>query len=279
VAGSGTTRGHTVAEAHSYVPDSTEMSAIPMARHVIYPSSAATPQPEPAMSSRLAAVLAATLVPALATTASAQGAPGDCDDCYAAPAAPVVLVRAPELSHRFGVGLHVASLAIADRNDPNADPTQLGGGGLQLRYRLTPRWELELGMSALREQTPDGMPTGPELQVGTLGALFHMRPGRRWDWYLVGAIGGIHEGTRNDGTDHQARALAELGIGLERRWSHLSVGVELRGVGIAPQQQDQAQPGVTLGAAAKTSSPTPAPSTDSRGDAGAQFSVAATYYF
>src|SRR5688500_5116898 len=135
------------------------------------------------MSHRL--LFAALLVPALSSVALAQGAPGDCTDCYAYAAPVVVAPPAPEVdpSRRFGVGLHIASLAIADRDNPDADPTQLGGGGLQIRYKLTPRWELELGLSTMREHDDEHMPVGPEMHAATLGALFHMRPGRRWDWY------------------------------------------------------------------------------------------------
>ena len=231
------------------------------------------------MSFRL--LLAATLVPALSTAAFAQGAPGDCEDCYVVAPTPIAVAADPALSHRLGVGLHVASLAIADRNDPEADPTQLGGGGIQVRYRLTRRWELELGVTTLQQHDADHMATGPQVHAGTIGASFHMRPGHRWDWYLLGAVGGIHEGDRHATADHQGRAMGQLGIGLERRWRHLDLGIELRAVGIAPAQTDstqqppaEAQPGT---AAARTAAPTP--TTDERGDSGAQLSFAATYYF
>jgi hypothetical protein len=232
-------------------------------------------------------VLAAVLVPALSTVALAQGAPGDCGDCYAA--APVVVpVAAPapevDLSRRLGVGLHVASLAIANHDDPDAEPTQLGGGGLQVRYKLTPRWELELGLSALRQHDDDGMPTGPILHSATLGALFHMRPGKRWDWYLVGAVGGLHEGEHDDANaEHQGRAMAQLGIGVDHRWGRLGVGLELRAVGIAPEEDDGRASATdaaarTAGTGGTTTTP-PAVEDDRRGDHGAQVSLGATYYF
>lgn len=237
------------------------------------------------MSHRL--LLAAVFVPALSTAAFAQGAPGDCDDCYAvapAPAPVVVVTPAVDLSHRLGVGLHVASLAIANHDDPNADPTQLGGGGVQVRYRLSPRWELELGLSALREHDDDGMPTGPEMHAAELGAMFHMRPGHRWDWYLLGAIGGLHEGSRSDrsGDDHQGRAMAQLGVGVEHRWNRLGLGLELRAVGLAPDDMTAGDaPTNTAARTAGTQPPPPPPTVedDQHGDHGAEVTFGATYYF
>jgi hypothetical protein len=231
------------------------------------------------MSHRL--LLAALFLPALSSVASAQGAPGDCADCYVV--APVPIAPPPpevDLSRRIGVGLHVSSLAIANREDPDADPTQLGGGGLQVRYRITPRWELELGLSTFREHDEEHMPIGPEMHAATLGALFHMRPGKRWDWYLVGALGGLHEGDRRDGDDDDARgrAMAQLGIGIEHRWRRLGVGLEVRAVGIAPEEQDDVvRPARTSGTGGATT--TPPVEADERGDTGAQVTLGATYYF
>lgn len=240
------------------------------------------------MSHRL--LLASVIVPALSTAAFAQGAPGDCDDCVvvaSAPAPAVVVSPAVELSHRLGVGLQISSLAIANHDDPNADPTELGGGGLQVRYRLTPRWELELGVSTLREHDADGMPTGPEMHAAELGAMFHMRPGHRWDWYLLGAVGGLHEGNKHDDA-HQGRAMAQLGVGIEHRWNRFGLGLEVRAVGIAPD--DMADRGDTTAPPASTSArlagsqpppppPPPATEADKRGDAGGQVTFGATYYF
>jgi hypothetical protein len=227
-------------------------------------------------------LLAALIVPALSAVAVAQ--PGACDDCYA-PAPVVVTAPGPELgmANRLGVGLHVASLAIANREDPEAEPTHLGGGGLQVRYRLNRRWELELGFTALRETDEDGeVLDGPEIHAATVGALFHMRPGRRWDWYLLGAIGGIHVGDRRDDDHDKGRAMAQLGIGIERRWNHLSIAAELRAVGIAPEHDESAGREVDVagrGAAPPPPPPPPPVRNDDRGDAGAQFQVSATYYF
>jgi hypothetical protein len=230
------------------------------------------------MSHRL---LAALLLPALSSVALAQGAPGDCADCYVV--APVPTAPPPtevDLSRRLGVGLHVASLAIANREDPDADPTQLGGGGLQVRYRLTPRWELELGLSALREHDEEHMPVGPQMHTATLGALFHMRPGHHWDWYLVGAVGGIQKGDRRDDDAEQGRAMAQLGIGIEHRWRRLGIGLELRAVGIAPEEQgEDVRPAARTAGTGGGVSTTPPVEDDERGDTGAQVSFGATYYF
>jgi hypothetical protein len=188
-----------------------------------------------------------------------------------------MVVPETDRARRFGVGLHLASLAIASRDNPDAEPTHLGGGGIQLRYQVTRRWELELGFATLREQDAEGMPIGPVIHTGTVGALYHMRPGRRWDWYLLGAIGGMHVGEHRDRDTNPGRAMGQLGIGVERRWRRLGIGAELRAVGIAPDQTAVAQGATTP--AARTEAPPPPTEDERRGDGGAQFSLAATYYF
>src|SRR5512134_38845 len=194
VAGSGTAVG----EHHTGVANPTQTVANTVARLVIYRGLPPTTQPSRYRSMSHRILFAAVLLPALSSVAAAQ--PGACEDCYVYGPPVVVAQPGPQvdvMADRLGVGLHAVSLAIANREDPDAEPTHLGGGGLQLRYRLTPRWELELGFSTLRETDEDGMVVdGPEIHTATLGAMFHMRPGRRWDWYLIGAIGGVHVGDR-----------------------------------------------------------------------------------
>jgi hypothetical protein len=235
------------------------------------------------------AFAAALPIVALAGTASAQpaygyGPPGDCDCAPPAapaygygPAVPIVVPQSPDLVHRLGVGLHGMGLAIANREDPDADPTQLGGGGLQVRYRLTRRWELELGIGALQQHDEEtGEPIGSVFHTATLGALFHMRPGHHWDWYLVGALGAMHEGEHDDDHDtRDARPMAQLGIGVQYRWTHLAIGADFRAVGIGPLEKDAAEPGAptTQGKIGGGST------SDDEGDAGGQFTLAATYYF
>jgi hypothetical protein len=217
----------------------------------------------------LAVALPATIA-ASGSTASAQGAPGSCD-CYAPPPY-LAAVPAPDevdLSNRLGVGLHAVSMAIVPHDDPDADPTELAGGGLQVRYRVSRRWELGLELATMRQHDDNGEPFGENIHVATVGAHFRMRPGRHLDWYFSGGLGGLHVGEHDDDeAEERGRALGYLGIGLEYRWQHLALGAEVRAVGIAPAEE-------TRGARMSTGDD----DDDERGDGAAQATVGATYYF
>jgi hypothetical protein len=202
--------------------------------------------------------LAVLLVPAALTgVSSAQSAPGMCQDCYAPPPAypppayqppyqpygtypAPVYQPPPELTRRIGIGLHFTGLAIANEANPD-DPTELAGGGIQIRYRMNRRWELQLALDSLREQDEEGMPVGPELHSATVGVMLHLSPLRPWDVYLLGAIGGIgerDEPSRTSVERAESRGQFHVGVGLERRWRSFSINAELRGVGIAPAEDE-----------------------------------------
>jgi hypothetical protein len=233
-------------------------------------------------------VLSLAAVPVAVATASAQpagAAPGACETCYSP--APVAAAPAPEVdtSRRWGVGLRMTSFAIANRADPEGEPDQLGGGGLQIRYRFARRWEAELGFDGLSHHHDDDGATraeneGPELVSTSLAALYHFRPERRWDWYVLAGIGSIAPPDEDDGA--QVRGAFHLGIGIERRWRKIGIGAELRAVGIAPVDGDEAAPATGTARVADPSTTTPAPPAEGRdeeGDSAGQFSIRATYYF
>jgi hypothetical protein len=172
-----------------------------------------------------------------------------------------------DLSNRLGVGLHAVSMAIVPHDDPDADPTELAGGGLQVRYRVSRRWELGLELATMRQHDDNGEPFGENIHVATVGAHFRMRPGRHLDWYFSGGLGGLHVGEHDDDeAEERGRALGY--IGLEYRWQHLALGAEVRAVGIAPAEE-------TRGARMSTGDD----DDDERGDGAAQATVGATYYF
>src|SRR5882672_5412053 len=87
-------------------------------------------------------VFALAAVPA---TASAE-APGECGSCVV-PAATASASARRDMAHRLGVGAHAVSLSLYDHS--GADPTQYGGGGLLVSYRISPRWEIALALDAL----------------------------------------------------------------------------------------------------------------------------------
>lgn len=223
---------------------------------------------------RLAAAAALTTagLAATATPAAAQeGPPGAC--ACAVPAAAVVApTRAP--LPRWGVGLHATALTLAPEDSPDAK-TEYSGGGLQLRYRLAPRWQLELSLDHVREQRADGTEGDRHLQSATLAALYHFRPHARWDWYVLAGIGATGDGNP-ELTDEEREASQQahfhLGAGVERRFRHVGIAAELRAVGIAPPEEPEAKD-VPANAPAMT-----VPG-EAKGTSGGQLTIAATYYF
>lgn len=207
---------------------------------------------------RLAVTVAFT-VATLPAIALAQ-APGECTQCAVPAAAPAPIAAAQaapdDMVRRIGVGAHVLSLSLDDHS--GADPTQYGGGGLLISYRLSRRWELALAMDGAQSEH------GPDLDMGLLMARFHMNPHANWDWYLLAGIGGIH-----DQVADTRRGQFHLGVGVERRWEKLSISAELHGVGVGP-----IEPNDTM--------PIERTDTTAMGDGelgGGEFTIAAMFYF
>lgn len=225
----------------------------------------------------LTAALSTAGLAATYASAEAQYGPGACD-CAVAPA-PVV-VEAPPSLPKWGIGLRMTSMTLAPENDPEAE-TEYGGGGLQLRYRLRPRWQLELSIDHVTERLEDGEMGTRQLQSATLAAQYHFRPYARWDWYALVGIGGTANGDPEI-SDEERRASEvghfHLGAGIERRFRHFAIGAELRAVGMAPHddeledapQDDPVQPtGMTV----------PTEEIERTATNGGQLTIAATYYF
>lgn len=172
---------------------------------------------------------------------------------------------------RLGVGVHAASTSLSDNNDESADPVELGGGGLQIRYRLAPRWELELSVGGASSETSE---LDREMGIGSLGVLYHFNPASRWVWSVLGGFGGAGETvTIKVGGDAATErefenGLIYLGGGLERRFGRFSVAAELRLVGMT--RDDEAADGPEF---AGKDSPVP------REMSGGQLRLMGTYYF
>lgn len=209
-------------------------------------------------------------------TAAAQVGPGACD-CAVAPA-PVVVVEAPPALPKWGVGLRVSSVTLAPERSPDAE-TEYGGGGLQVRYRLAPRWQLELAFEHVHEKLENGDMGTRQLQSATLAAQYHFRPYARWDWYALVGIGGTANGDPEiSDEEREASSVGHvhLGVGLERRFRHLAIGAELRAVGMGPREdEDVAQPEPVR----PTGMTVPTSEIDAEGTSGGQLTIAATYYF
>lgn len=227
------------------------------------------------------------LVPLLvAATAHAQ-APGEVPIAPPgmAPAAPVVVVAAPEvpvMANRWAVGLSVGSLSIAPKGQPD-NKTDFGVGELSLRYRATYHLELELALGGGRQKLQDGSQGALETNMAMLGLRYRFAADRHWNWWLGGDIGGISV-TQNGATDQQKqdaqRPMGALGIGIEHRWNQFALQAELRGFGTGQtQQQMKAVPVATTMPGNTISQPPPPPAAPTDQQSGGMLTIGASYYF
>ena len=213
-----------------------------------------------------------------ASSAHAQPAPALEDAppgmCACAGPAPAVIAVLPALP-RWSVGLRMTGTSTVDKN--TGAQTDWSGGGVDLYYRIAPRWEIGLEGDGAREQLPDhGGPGDHTLGMGLVTARFHPWPTAVWDLYGVAGFGAASIADVG-ATDAKAdRGVGALGVGVERRFGHLAVSLELRSIGISSVRQPDAQPEAAV-MTTTTTPPSPAP-VDS-GLNGGSFSLAASYEF
>jgi hypothetical protein len=171
----------------------------------------------------------------LALTAPAAAQPGN----YYPPAPLAPAVEPPPAPARWGIGVRLGSLEVTDADNDEAS-WSMAGLGAHVRLRLTEAWRLEL--------TVDAMSTEPEAVVerdtvfANLGLHYVFTSHSDWNLYALVALGGAATELRYaDGTSEEfAESLAQVGLGLERRFDSLSVGAELRlgGLALDPEQGD-----------------------------------------
>lgn len=200
-------------------------------------------------------------------TSEATAQPGN----YAPPAAPQPAATAPAKMQKWGVGLRVTSQSMTSAANPD-DTIEMGGGGIQARYRLNRRWEFEISVAGTRGER--GADYVRESGSFTLTALFHMRPHQRWDWYLLAGFGGIHDtvtyAKAQSGSEEEFESgNVQVGAGIERRFRRFGIAAELRL--ISATRNDEKLDGVNY--TPDVDGPIPAHST------GGQLNLLATYYF
>ena len=213
-----------------------------------------------------AAFLATTLV---ATVAHADGPPGACE-CGVTPAPSAAPAAAPRLP-RWGVGAHLTSLSLSEPGAMDDRGTPFAGAGLQLRYRLRPRWQLDLTAAHVQEQDVDEA-VARHVDAAALAILFHPRPYARWDLYLLAGLGATSDGDP-DLTDAEREASQigdlQLGAGVERRFGRIGVAAELRLLAREPADD----------AAAARMTDAPGAADDGQDRSGGALTLGATYYF
>jgi hypothetical protein len=234
----------------------------------------------PLIIASFAAPLVALALPAAAQPA-AYAPPGMC--ACPVPAAPMAAepmaaaqVAPPSLPD-WAIGLRLTSIGVhpadSSRDD---DQTSYGGGGLEVRYRLAPRWELGLTLESAREVLDSGEAGDHELRLSMLQARFHLDPYARWDIYFTAGLGtaAIVAADQDETPKDAIRGAASLGAGIERRFGHFGIAAELRALSIAPSDHgDDAAPLMTKSVA------TPVVSADDPGAVGGTFTIAGSYEF
>jgi hypothetical protein len=232
---------------------------------------------------KLASLLVAAPLLATAATASA-GVEIVVGPSFAPPPPVFVVAAAPQafvnvMARRWSVELGVGSMALTPSGN-SAASQQFGIGELAIRFRATPRLELELAIDAGSLSSND---TGDaQVTSTTLGVRYHMRPGRLWDWYVLAGIGGT-EVTAADATqadqDAAMRTHIAAGIGLERRFGNFGINAELRVMALSATDADKsASTNLPPATAAAIAEPMSSSST-SDAETGAQLTVGASYYF
>jgi hypothetical protein len=190
----------------------------------------------------------------------------------------VVVRRAPPSFPRWGIGLHLGGMGVTserDRDDgSDADETDLGLVGLQLRFRLHRRWELELDVSAMGGDLAGPGDTRRTTGAIILGGMFHINPDSRWMWSVLLGVGGArdriwYEKNGDEVTQAEfAEGLARLGVGFERRFDHWGLAAQLYGVGLSRDKEQLDGPDFV-----GRDGPVP------RKSSGGLFQLVANYYF
>lgn len=232
------------------------------------------------MRTRLAFLSAASFVALGAAPALAQeGPPGMCE-CAAPPLAPAPAPSEGWDGSRWGIGLRLSSTSFTDEANPDAEPTQFGGGGIEIGYRLGARWEFTLELGGGQEKLEDGSEGTRQMSAATLAANYHLRPYRAWDVVLAAGFGSttiVEEGASDEMREAAARGHIKLGVAVERRLRRWPVGLSigLSMIGVAPAEEDAPD-------APTTQVPPAMPELvddEDEGVSGGELTLGATYYF
>jgi hypothetical protein len=223
----------------------------------------------------------------LATTTAYAQAPGDYDDGDLAPPgmAPVTVVAAPPppvRQLRWSVGLNAGHLGVAPHMQPD-NQSDFSIGQLVLRYRPWGHLEIELALGGGSEQLPDGT-AGRQVDENVLALRYRFSPNRPWNWWLMAGMGSF--AVTNSGASEDEKAAAtqstlQFGVGLERRWRHFALQVELRAVGVAPNDTEMsvATPPDPVTSTSTMPPKEPYSQTTLDGWKGGQTTIGASYYF
>jgi hypothetical protein len=125
-----------------------------------------------------------------------------------------------------------------------------------------------------------------------LALRYRFSPQKRWNWWLMAGMGSFAVTNQWASDDEKAAAVQstlQFGVGLERRWSHFALQLEIRAVGVAPNEEDTMVYNGDVPAGSSTDSmstgeppkePYPTTTTTTAdGWKGGQTTIGASYYF
>ena len=157
---------------------------------------------------------------------------------------PVVQKQPVQLQRDWGIGLRASNGALTSEARPD-DPLELHGGALDLKWRASTHWSLDLEAAGWDAESEQGS-YKRELQLTTIGAAYHFTPYGRWDFYLSAGLGGGHtkveylNAARDGITEEADVGTVRLGMGLEYRFRNgLALGVEGRAAGIVRSDEEE----------------------------------------
>lgn len=215
-------------------------------------------------------VVAAPMAGAPSATAVAQ--PPVVRD--AGDAAPCVGCRTPVMANRWSIGLSVGSLGLAPKGSPDSQ-TDFAVGELALRFRAAPHLELEVASDGGQESN-DNRTDYLRINTVRLAARYRFMPDAAWNWFVMGGVGAaaiaVHNATDQERRD-AIQPLGMLGIGVERRFDHLALQAELRGIGLGKRTDTTTADNPVMTTPMSTATTTvPAQS-------GGSISIGLSYYF
>ena len=152
--------------------------------------------------------------------------------------APIPVAEPAPAARNWGIGLRTTGLSITSEADEN-NTIELQGAGAHLRYRLAPAWRAELTFEGASNEKDKEATFQRSSGMATLGLHYIFNPYSRWNWYAIGGIGRTSsEITYTGANGGEAVETFEeqhfhLGLGLERRFESISIGAELRAVGLS----------------------------------------------
>jgi hypothetical protein len=204
-------------------------------------------------------------IPVAAPPVMQAGMAAPCEDC-----------RESVMANRWSIGLSLGSMGLAARHSHD-DRADFAVAELALRFRATRHLELELASAGGQDPDDDVHPNYLRVNAVTLAARYHFLPEAKWNWFVMGGLGAatiaVHDATDQQRQD-AVQPLAMVGVGVERRFDHFALQVELRAIDLDKRTTTTDTAAMTTSATSMSTTTTIQPARS-----GGSFTVGLSYYF